>query len=83
VITLACPGNNGTCLNILQAYGDATPDADMQVTIPFTRFDRSSQRHIRENHPEFLPKYKVNPTNGSPPPVPPTEDGGELPTHKG
>lgn len=59
MIHLACPGNNGTCLNLLQAYGTADPDEDGKVAVAFTRLDKSSQRHIRENHPEFLPKRKV------------------------
>lgn len=59
MIDLACPGNNGKCLQLLHAYGGADPNTDGEVTIPFTRFERSSQRHIRENHPELLPKYKV------------------------
>lgn len=50
---LACP--DPTCLHLLHAHGDATPDDDGQVTIPFTKFDRPSQRHIRDNHPQFVP----------------------------
>lgn len=56
MITLACPGNKGTCLNLLQAYGTAEPDEDGTVQVNYTRLDRSSQRHIREHHPELLPK---------------------------
>lgn len=81
MILLVCPGTNGNlaCGYKLQAYGTADPDEDGTVQVNFTRLDRQSQRHIREQHPDFVPRRKV-PTNAPRPSNPPTVGGGEPPT---
>lgn len=61
MINLVCPGTHGklACGYKLEAYGTAEPDEDGTVQVNFTRLDRASQRHIRENHPELVPHRRV------------------------
>jgi hypothetical protein len=78
VIELSCPVTG--CPEKLEAYGHPTPDENGRVTVPFTKFTRASQRHMRAAHPTALrnvrfqeaPRIQNPPTDGwGEPPNPP------------